>query len=337
MKTNTNSSLTVSYTHIFKDHIDKVYKCFASNETYSNVVYKKFIRDLQFEKGGKIDEEGTIFSFEWKNYYKITLQVLKSINTAYMKAFFHRSTNISELDYHFSCSYRFFWDSCEEKTILTQSFSFDEQIVKDLFKEELTIDEMRFMCLQVEKYLHSNNFLNELPNQEESIIINNSIDTIWSNIDMERFFMLMNHHAKYKLVYEGTHTKLVNGLSAKVSMEMNGKDVVIARLTITKVEIKEKSRLIQIECLPISDDKNGVVIVKQLIEINVIKYTDTLSMVVYKHKASEYVCYETIRELCKTKKEILKQFKTMLESSYGSLSISKDSSFTTSSTSLPSL
>lgn len=336
MKTNTNSSLTVSYTHTFKEHIDKVYKCFASNETYSNVVYKKFIRDMHFEKGGKIDEEGTVFSFEWKNYYKITLQVLKSINTPYMKAFFHRSTNISELDYHFSCSYRFFWDSCEEKTTLTQAFSFDEQIVKDLFKEELTIEEMRFMCLQVEKYLHSDNLINETPNQEESVIINQSIETVWANIDLERFFLFLNHHSKYKLVYEGNHTKIAIGLTAKVSMEMNGKDIVIAKLVVKEVEIKEKRRLVQIECSPICEDKSNV-IVKQLIEIHVIKYSDSLSMVVYKHKASEYVCYETIRELSKTKKEILKQFKTMLELSYGSLSMSKDSSFTASSTSLPSL
>lgn len=321
--------IKITHSYIFPHHIDNVYSVFTEFSTYNNVVFVKFINGMTIERGEKIDENDTIFSLVWKNYYKITFITKNVIKTPTMRAFTHKTTNISEITGGgFDCTYRFFWNSCEMNTLFQYEFTFTDPILSELFKDELSVEEMVFMCREVEKYI----FTSVPIEQIESTMINENISKIWSSIcDLENVLIFLYTNSPYKLINGGNsgtdNKKMTIGKKMSFCKEINGEDVVFAFLVIKEIVMNEQKREILIECTFKEKDTDNIKnkIPKQIINIKIKKINDKSSLIVFKHYTNEYVSQEKICELGSIKRKILINLKNMLEKNSNSSINSKNS------------
>lgn len=325
----TPPKIKITHSYIFPHHIDSVYSVFTEFSTYNNVVFGKFINGMTIERGERIDEKDTIFSFVWKKYYKITLITKNVIKTPTMLAFTYETTNISEFTGGgFECTYRFYWNSCEMNTLFQYEFVFTDPVLSELFKEEFSFEEMNFMCREVEKYIFTSFPIEQI----ESTMINENIAKIWSSIcDLENVLIFLYTNSPYKLINDGSSSKdnkkMKIGKKMAFCKEINGEDVVFAFLVVKEIIMNEQKREILIECTFKEKDTDNIKnkIPKQIISINIKKINDKSSLIAFKHYTNEYVSQEKISELGSIKRKILINLKNMLEKNSNTSINSKNS------------
>ena len=310
----TQKNIKISHFYTFPHNIEQVFSVFSNVSTFTNVVYKKFVSEFKFEHGTLLDELNTTFSLIWKNYYKITFICTSSINKPHMKAITHKALNLSEItNGTFQCTYRFYWNSCELKTVFQYEFIFHDQMLIDLFKDELSINEMNFMCGEVEKYIKTAASFEQI----ESAMINSSISSVWNWVcDLENILIFLYTNSPYKLESGSSSKKMQIGKKMSIIKEINGEDIVFAFMVVKEISMSEDRRELSIECTFKEKDTDNIKnkIPKQVINVKIKKINEKSSLIVFSHITNEYINEEKINELGLIKKKILANIKTALES-----------------------
>ena len=156
-----------------------------------DVAYNNFVSNLKFHKGENFDEENSEFSFFWKKYYDIKMMIENVINLPHYKSFTNKSISIDKICLQISIIFQFFQDSVNNKTIFLYEVKYEDEFFADLIKNEIKNEDVKQICLNVEKYL--NNIVKGLE-INNSILINQSFETLWNIISSPKnFFNITNN------------------------------------------------------------------------------------------------------------------------------------------------
>ena len=140
--------------------------------------------------------------------FRITVTNVKS--SPLFKSYTHKLVSLDKSKMEIYIDFKFYWDSCEKKTVLFYDYYFNEEmysIYKDLVKEK---DKILF-CNNVVEYLKTNFNGLEI---SKGILINASIQKVWNYINNRKNIndILLN---KIKLICE------INGSFEKLYSRIN--------------------------------------------------------------------------------------------------------------------
>jgi len=182
---------SIKFSYIFDEEIDRVFECFKNAQLNMDVAYNNFVSNLKFHKGENFDEENSEFSFFWKKYYDIKMMIENVINLPHYKSFTNKSISIDKICLQISIIFQFFQDSVNNKTIFLYEVKYEDEFFADLIKNEINNEDVKQICLNVEKYL--NNIVKGLE-INNSILINQSFETLWNIISSPKnFFNITNN------------------------------------------------------------------------------------------------------------------------------------------------
>ena len=182
---------SIKFSYIFDEEIDRVFECFKNAQLNMDVAYNNFVSNLKFHKGENFDEENSEFSFFWKKYYDIKMMIENVINLPHYKSFTNKSISIDKICLQISIIFQFFQDSVNNKTIFLYEVKYEDEFFADLIKNEIKNEDVKQICLNVEKYL--NNIVKGLE-INNSILINQSFETLWNIISSPKnFFNITNN------------------------------------------------------------------------------------------------------------------------------------------------
>ena len=176
----------IKYIYIFDEEIDRVYDCFTNIQLNSGISYLNFIYDLKFIKGERFDEENSIYSCKWKNYYNVKMIAENIKAEPNFRTYTNKSLYIDKIPIQLSLIYNFYYDTIEQKTLFILYLEYDDDFFGELIKSEISQLDIIKICENIKKYLFSItlglNFVN-------SFQINFPIEELWKTIsNLEIFF-----------------------------------------------------------------------------------------------------------------------------------------------------
>jgi hypothetical protein len=182
---------SIKFSYIFDEEIERVFECFKNAQLNVGLAYNNFVSKLKFHKGDNFDEENSEFSFFWKNYYDIKMTTENVTNLPHYKTFTYRSISIDKICLQLFIIFQFFQDSVDNKTIFLYEVKYEDEFFDDLIKTEIKGEDVKQICLNVERYL--NNIVKGLE-INNSILLNQSFENIWNIISSPKnFFNITNH------------------------------------------------------------------------------------------------------------------------------------------------
>ena len=101
----------IKYIYIFDEEIDRVYDCFTNIQLNSGISYLNFIYDLKFINGERFDEENSIYSCKWKNYYNVKMIVENVKAEPNFRTYTNKSLYIDKIPIQLSLIYNFYYDT----------------------------------------------------------------------------------------------------------------------------------------------------------------------------------------------------------------------------------
>lgn len=331
------SNLKYYFTYTFKESLDNIYSTFSNIKTFNNEIFLNFFSNISFSHSENLDEEGNILKFCWKNFYNIQLLCTQKTSSKNFKSFTVKTISISEfVNGNFSLKCKFFYNSCERNTLLVLEFFFDFDIGYELFKEEISNNELINICNNIDEIeMKSKKNIEQI----ESIIINSNINNVWNLIiDFEKCFngnykninvikLIVVNEKGEKII----GNKLIIGNIIKVIKDENK---TISDLIITDIKIDNESCYYKIEMETKNNEKfnNDFIILKQNVTIGVKKLEENISFLYIKHLTKDFISDEKLNTLSLIKKKLLLSYKMMLEGNFNVNVINDfNSSFNTSS------
>jgi hypothetical protein len=109
------------------------------------------------------------------------------INLPHYKSFTNKSISIDKICLQISIIFQFFQDSVNNKTIFLYEVKYEDEFFADLIKNEIKNEDVKQICLNVEKYL--NNIVKGLE-INNSILINQSFETLWNKYLHRKIFLI---------------------------------------------------------------------------------------------------------------------------------------------------
>ena len=331
------SNLKYYFTYTFKESLDNIYSTFSNVKTFNNEIFLNFFSNISFSHSENLDEEGNILKFCWKNFYNIQLLCTQKTSSKNFKSFTVKTISISEfVNGNFSLKCKFFYNSCERNTLLVLEFFFDFDIGYELFKEEISNNELINICNNIDEIeMKSKKNIEQI----ESIIINSNINNVWNLItDFEKCFngnykninvvkLIVVNEKGEKII----GNKLIIGNIIKVIKDENK---TISDLIITDIKIDKESCYYKIEMETKNNEKfnNDFIILKQNVIIGVKKLEENISFLYIKHLTKDFISDEKLNTLSLIKKKLLLSYKMMLEGNFNVNAINDlNTSFNTSS------
>lgn len=291
-------SIKIQFSHIFNETIDRVYECFRNFNLCLEVPFKHLYSNAKRIKGFHFDEVGSEFEYVFKNYYNIKLKVVSAVNTDSFKTYSH-NLDISELPIPLLSVQSFYWNSCEQTTIYTYEYLFNDSFFEALFKDEMSKEDKLNIAKNVEEYLKTSTDGLE---QIESILVKTPILNLWNIVSNYDILFRICKGIKLKAVYNGDY--LTIGTTIDISSTESSKK--LGTVMITHILMSEE--LMEMETESISKETP-----RQTSKIILSKLGDNATFVSVSHFALEYVPPGGFAKHSKLKKRVFKEIKEHLE------------------------
>ena len=286
------SHIQKTYTYNFP--IEEVFKVFTDREILSKIYpYQFHLNNLLGETF--CDEEGNELTIVINGKDRIIFKIIKVTKSQYycqLKA----KTIQCPIDYlPFIVHLEFFWDSVKEVTIFNGQvnvaktanqlkFISDFKKIKNLFRTE-----------EIDEYLKNN--VKNLE-QDESILVNVSIDKLWTFCNQLNNIQLFINMPNSEIINEG------NNILKLVDKNSNN----YIRLIKREKKVEDSNYIMYLESF---DSLQTMPL--QSMQIQLIKVNIETTLIIYKHIMLDYIPINALRSNSGNKQKILKKIKKLLE------------------------
>ena len=287
----------------FESHINKTYSYnFPLNEVFRaftdlDLLLKLYNYKIQISNSSQepfIEEEGSEISILINSNQKIILRITKITKSQYFCQIKAKSIQYPLDLIPFSVDLEFYWDSREEVTIFNGSIYLAKSTSQDkiisLFKKYKI-----FPAEEIDEYLKNN--VKNLE-QDESILINTSIDKIINFVSQLQNIQLFINIPNTEIINEG------NNILKVVDKSNNN----FIRLLKREKRNDESNFTMYLE-----NFDSLVLMPLQSMQIQLIKVNDNSTLIIYKHIVLDYIPYNALKSNSANKQKKLKKIKKILE------------------------
>ena len=284
----------INKTYTFNFPIEEVYKAFTDRDLILKLFPYQF--HLHNSLGDTlIEDEGNEISVLIKGKERLVFKIVKvkkSLNYYQIRA----KTIQHPLEYvPFSINLEFFWDTIKEATIFNGQINIAKttkqlKFISDFKKMNI------FPMEEIDEYLKNN--VKNLE-QNESILVNVSIDKLWDFCKQMKNIQLFISLPNTEIINEGNNIiKLIDKNSNKNFI----------RLIQREEKIEDSNYALFLESFD-----SLVNAPLQSIQIRLIKVNDNTTLIIYKHIMLDYIPYNALLSNSGNKQKILKKIKKLLE------------------------
>ena len=285
------SHINKTYTYNFP--IEEVFKAFTDRELLLKLYpYQISLYSLLGETF--IEDEGNEISLMINGKEHIILKIIKVTKSPYyyqIKA----KTIQHPLEYvPFTIHIEFFWDSIKEATIFNGQINIAKttsqlKFISDFKK--MTI----FPTEAIDEYLKNN--VKNLE-QNESILVNVSIDKLWNFCKQIQNIHLFVSMPNTEIINEG------NNILKLVDKSNNN----FVRLIEREKKLEDSNYILYLESFD-----SLISMPLQSMQIQLIKVNENKTLIIYKHIMLDYIPYNALKSNSGNKQKILKKIKKLLE------------------------
>ena len=285
------SHINKTYTYNFP--IEEVFKAFTDRELLLKLYpYQISLYSLLGETF--IEDEGNEISIMINGKEHIILKIIKVTKSPYyyqIKA----KTIQHPLEYvPFTVHIEFFWDSIKEATIFNGQINIAKttsqlKFISDFKK--MTI----FPTEAIDEYLKNN--VKNLE-QNESILVNVSIDKLWNFCKQIQNIHLFVSMPNTEIINEG------NNILKLVDKNNNN----FVRLIEREKKLEDSNYILYLESFD-----SLISMPLQSMQIQLIKVNENKTLIIYKHIMLDYIPYNALKSNSGNKQKILKKIKKLLE------------------------
>ena len=280
--------------YTFNFPIEEVYKAFTDRDLILKLFPYQF--HLHNSLGDTlIEDEGNEISVLIKGKERLVFKIVKvkkSLNYYQIRA----KTIQHPLEYvPFSINLEFFWDTIKEATIFNGQINIAKttkqlKFISDFKKMNI------FPMEEIDEYLKNN--VKNLE-QNESILVNVSIDKLWDFCKQMKNIQLFISLPNTEIINEGNNIiKLIDKNSNKNFI----------RLIQREEKIEDSNYALFLESFD-----SLVNAPLQSMQIRLIKVNDNTTLIIYKHIMLDYIPYNALLSNSGNKQKILKKIKKLLE------------------------
>lgn len=284
----------INKTYTFNFPIEEVYKAFTDRDLILKLFPYQF--HLHNSLGDTlIEDEGNEISVLIKGKERLVFKIIKvkkSLNYYQIRA----KTVQHPLEYvPFSINLEFFWDTIKEATIFNGQINIAKttkqlKFISDFKKMNI------FPMEEIDEYLKNN--VKNLE-QNESILVNVSIDKLWDFCKQMKNIQLFISLPNTEIINEGNNIiKLID--------KNNNKNFI--RLIQREEKIEDSNYALFLESFD-----SLVNAPLQSMQIRLIKVNDNTTLIIYKHIMLDYIPYNALLSNSGNKQKILKKIKKLLE------------------------
>ena len=284
----------INKTYTFNFPIEEVYKAFTDRDLILKLFPYQF--HLHNSLGDTlIEDEGNEISVLIKGKERLVFKIIKvkkSLNYYQIRA----KTVQHPLEYvPFSINLEFFWDTIKEATIFNGQINIAKttkqlKFISDFKKMNI------FPMEEIDEYLKNN--VKNLE-QNESILVNVSIDKLWDFCKQMKNIQLFISLPNTEIINEGNNIiKLID--------KSNNKNFI--RLIQREEKIEDSNYALFLESFD-----SLVNAPLQSMQIRLIKVNDNTTLIIYKHIMLDYIPYNALLSNSGNKQKILKKIKKLLE------------------------
>ena len=284
----------INKTYTFNFPIEEVYKAFTDRDLILKLFPYQF--HLHNSLGDTlIEDEGNEISVLIKGKERLVFKIVKvkkSLNYYQIRA----KTIQHPLEYvPFSINLEFFWDTIKEATIFNGQINIAKttkqlKFISDFKKMNI------FPMEEIDEYLKNN--VKNLE-QNESILVNVSIDKLWDFCKQMKNIQLFISLPNTEIINEGNNIiKLID--------KNNNKNFI--RLIQREEKIEDSNYALFLESFD-----SLVNAPLQSMQIRLIKVNDNTTLIIYKHIMLDYIPYNALLSNSGNKQKILKKIKKLLE------------------------
>ena len=284
----------INKTYTFNFPIEEVYKAFTDRDLILKLFPYQF--HLHNSLGDTlIEDEGNEISVLIKGKERLVFKIIKvkkSLNYYQIRA----KTIQHPLEYvPFSINLEFFWDTIKEATIFNGQINIAKttkqlKFISDFKKMNI------FPMEEIDEYLKNN--VKNLE-QNESILVNVSIDKLWDFCKQMKNIQLFISLPNTEIINEGNNIiKLIDKNSNKNFI----------RLIQREEKIEDSNYALFLESFD-----SLVNAPLQSMQIRLIKVNDNTTLIIYKHIMLDYIPYNALLSNSGNKQKILKKIKKLLE------------------------
>ena len=284
----------INKTYTFNFPIEEVYKAFTDRDLILKLFPYQF--HLHNSLGDTfIEDEGNEISVLIKGKERLVFKIIKikkSLNYYQIRA----KTIQHPLEYvPFSINLEFFWDTIKEVTIFNGQINIAKttkqlKFISDFKKMNI------FPMEEIDEYLKNN--VKNLE-QNESILVNVSIDKLWDFCKQMKNIQLFISLPNTEIINEGNNIiKLID--------KNNNKNFI--RLIQREEKIEDSNYALFLESFD-----SLVNAPLQSMQIRLIKVNDNTTLIIYKHIMLDYIPYNALLSNSGNKQKILKKIKKLLE------------------------
>ena len=284
----------INKTYTFNFPIEEVYKAFTDRDLILKLFPYQF--HLHNSLGDTlIEDEGNEISVLIKGKERLVFKIVKvkkSLNYYQIRA----KTIQHPLEYvPFSINLEFFWDTIKEATIFNGQINIAKttkqlKFISDFKKMNI------FPMEEIDEYLKNN--VKNLE-QNESILVNVSIDKLWDFCKQMKNIQLFISLPNTEIINEGNNIiKLID--------KSNNKNFI--RLIQREEKIEDSNYALFLESFD-----SLVNAPLQSMQIRLIKVNDNTTLIIYKHIMLDYIPYNALLSNSGNKQKILKKIKKLLE------------------------
>ena len=286
------SHIKKTYTYNFP--IEEVFKAFTDREILHKIYpYQIHLHNILGETF--CDDEGNELSLFINGKERVILKIIKVTKSQYYYQIKAKTVQCP-IDYvPFTVHMEFFWDTIKEVTIFNGQINIAKttsqlKFISDLKKKVI------FPTEEVDEYLKNN--VKNLE-QDESILVNVSIDNLWSFCTQLNNIQLFINMPNSEIINEG------NNILKLVDKNNNN----FIRLIEREKKIEDSNYILYLESF---DSLQTMPL--QSMQIQLIKVNINTTLIIYKHIMLDYIPINALRSNSGNKQKILKKIKKLLES-----------------------
>ena len=284
----------IKKTYIYNFPIEEVFKAFTDSEILNKIYPNKILLHNLYGETF-YDEEGNELSFIINGNEKVILKIIKVTKSQYYYQIIAKTIQYP-IDYvPYTVEMEFFWDSMKEVTIFNGQINITKATSQSKILSELKLKNF-FRTEEIDEYLKNN--VKNLE-QDESILVNVSIDKIWTFLSQLNIIQLFINMPNSEIINEG------NNILKLVDKSSNN----YIRLIKREKKVEDSNYILYLESF---DSLQAMPL--QSMQIQLIKVNLDTTLIIYKHIMLDYIPINALRSNSGNKQKILKKIKKLLES-----------------------
>ena len=284
----------INKTYTFNFPIGEVFKAFADLE----IIKKKFpyqIIHLYNVLGETIiEDEGNELSFLVNGKDLLVFRIIKVTKSQYYYQMKLKTIQCPLECAPFTINMEFFWDTIREVTIFNGQVNIAKSTAQLKFNSDMKKINF-FRAEEVDEYLK--NSVRNLE-QNESILVNVSIDKLWSFCTQMKNIQLFVNMPNFEIINEG------NNILKFIDKNSNN----FIRLIEREKKVEDSNYILYLEIFD-----SLITAPLQSMQIQLIKVNDNTTLLIYKHIILDYIPYNALQSNSGNKQKILKKIKKIME------------------------